>query len=459
MIDLQHIEAYRENNRIEAKRATGGFPHSLWETYSAFANTIGGLILLGVEESEDKSFRVVGVPDSSAYLSIFWSHINDPQRISANTLSPDDVYIQVLDGKEVIVIQVPRANRHERPIFLDGNPFTGSYRRDGEGDYHCTYEEVQNMLRDRDDTPVDLAPITSLSLDDLFPESLRQFRLLMAMRNPSHTWNHLPNHDFLRLTGGAAFDSAQNSQHPTVAGLLLFGQFPALKQTFTSYLLEYREALDNGITIRSGEGSWSGNLFDFYERVSSRLKDVSSHISHNPAVERSMHEAAINAILHTDYYGGQGLQILRLPEALKITNSGLFRVSPEKARNTGLSDPRNIALSRLFSLIGVGSKEGIGLRGIYATWSKQGWSPPLIRESFGPDATHLHLPLRSFSKDCLQQAIVEYLTCMISAPADELSKGLEVSPAMIQGALSKLLQEGLISQTQLNGQSFYSLRA
>ena len=63
MIDLNNIMRYHENNRIEAKKAAGGFPHSLWETYSAFANTVGGLILLGVEESRDKQLRVTGVPD------------------------------------------------------------------------------------------------------------------------------------------------------------------------------------------------------------------------------------------------------------------------------------------------------------------------------------------------------------------------------------------------------------
>ena len=71
MIDFSKIEQYRENNRIEVKKALGGLPRSVWETYSAFANTYGGIILLGVEELADKSFRTVDLPDPEKLIKEF----------------------------------------------------------------------------------------------------------------------------------------------------------------------------------------------------------------------------------------------------------------------------------------------------------------------------------------------------------------------------------------------------
>ena len=86
--DLEFLSEYREDNRIEAKRAQGGLPHSLWETYSAFANTLGGVILLGVAEAKDGSLYSVPLLDPEELVEEFWSIVQDwPPPCSARSAS------------------------------------------------------------------------------------------------------------------------------------------------------------------------------------------------------------------------------------------------------------------------------------------------------------------------------------------------------------------------------------
>ena len=148
MIDLSNVEAYRENNRIEAKKSLGGLPKSLWETYSAFANTLGGVILLGVEEYKDRSLHPVDLPDPDALIQEFWEILNDPAKVSANILSTAAITWIEFEGKDVIAIEVPQADPKDRPVYVGGDPYTGSYYRSGDGDYRCPREAVQRMLEE-----------------------------------------------------------------------------------------------------------------------------------------------------------------------------------------------------------------------------------------------------------------------------------------------------------------------
>lgn len=86
LYNMQEIGLYREGNRLEAKKAKGGIPNSMWETYSSFANTDGGIILLGVDEKKDGSFEVSGVQNADQMLKDFWNMVNNRQKIYVNLL-------------------------------------------------------------------------------------------------------------------------------------------------------------------------------------------------------------------------------------------------------------------------------------------------------------------------------------------------------------------------------------
>ena len=126
MIDINKIlSSEKENGYIEAKTAAGGLPRSLWETYSAFANTNGGIILLGVKEEEgSKKLMPVGVENPEKLISEIWNILNNPQKISENVLLNEDIYSLDYAGRNLIVPEVPRAARKSRPVYSGRDIFS-----------------------------------------------------------------------------------------------------------------------------------------------------------------------------------------------------------------------------------------------------------------------------------------------------------------------------------------------
>lgn len=61
LFDIAKFDSYKEDNRREVKKARGGLPVSLWDTYSSFANCYGGVIILGVREDGEKRWKTTGL--------------------------------------------------------------------------------------------------------------------------------------------------------------------------------------------------------------------------------------------------------------------------------------------------------------------------------------------------------------------------------------------------------------
>lgn len=127
---LQRLD-WAESDDLEFKSARGGLPLSLWETYSAMANSSGGVILLGVEDHGGVS----GIEHPARLKKALWDTVNNRGKVGINLLSADDVQEVTHPEGVILAIRVPRAGRYQRPVFLGQNPLTGTFRRNHEGDY------------------------------------------------------------------------------------------------------------------------------------------------------------------------------------------------------------------------------------------------------------------------------------------------------------------------------------
>ena len=466
MIDFLNIEKYKENNRIEAKKALGGLPKSIWETYSAFANALGGVLLLGVEEHKDKTLHPVNLPDPEKMIKEFWSIINNPLKVNTNILSEKDVYTLDVNGNHIIVINVPRAQRVDKPIYIDNNPLTGTYRRNGEGDYRCSVDEVLAMQRDAQIKTPDMKILDNMSLDVLDMDCVRRYRYRMKKLRPGHRWEKMKDIDFLEKLG-AVYKTPKQEVYPTAAGLLMFGYEYEIVKEFPDFFLDYQEQIgeDDEITHRlvSSYGNWSGNIYDFYFRVHDRIIEGMDETIHN-----ALSEAVANSIINADYYGNSGIEILKTSDFITITNPGSFRIDVKEAISGGKSDPRNAAIIKMFTMVNISENTGSGIPNIFRVWKKQGLATPVIRELFEPEEIILTLPLkqeygivphiwRKSSKTKRQmysptEEAIEYLTKKITANGMELAVYLGMNSLQTKNLLNKMIEQDIV-ESQGNGKN------
>jgi len=376
-----------EGPEFEVKAAQGGLPGDFWETYSAFANTAGGTVLLGVKEDGPRLVPV-GVPNVGRAKKALFDSLNNRGKVSANVLRESLVDEVEVEGKRLLRITVPEAPRDSKPIYINGNVMTGTFKRLGGSDYRCSPDDVRRMmaesLGDRDDRI-----LSAFTVADLDGDSLAAYRNLFRGANPDHPWLALDDVSFLTQLGAWRTDRESSATGPTLAGVLMLGTQSTLVEVFPRYQVDYRESDEEDPDVRwtyrhTVDGRWSPNLFEFYQRTVVRLtRDIAipfrlqglqriddSHVS------EALREGLVNCLVHADYETGGGITVVRARRYFRFENPGDVRVGIDQAFQGGVSDCRNPALQRLFRMAGFGEQAGSGIPRILRAWEEQSWRWP-----------------------------------------------------------------------------------
>lgn len=461
MVTAEELLSYYGGERynVEYKSAVNGVPRDFWETYSSFANTSGGHIILGVSENQVLGkLEVTGIESPDKDLKILWDTLNNPAKVNLNLLTHDDINVLEVDNKKVIVVHVPAADRRDKPIYLNGNMDSCTYKRNHEGDYKCRKDEIRSMLRDSFEES-DNSPITEINGFDCFDmSSVKEYLQLLDSREHTNRWTGSNDEEVLSILG--AISRSDEGIHPTKAGLLMFGKVSCILRVFPDFRLDYREKYsDNRWDYRLFSDDFTGNLnvFNFVTSVLERLRlKIGTPFKIDGFVRNSdsesivaVREAVVNALAHADYLVSGGISVILTREGVTVTNPGGLRVPLEKAKLGGISDPRNHTLMRMLMGIGLVEQMGSGIYSLYKSFQDGSLMNLTITEDTDPlrVVTELSLLPSNNGMEEIEKIILRYISNHSSSTLSEIANYAGISTRTASKYLTKMVHNGLIVRT------------
>lgn len=420
--DLVDLQTLSESAELEFKLAQGQdgkgkLPDDFWPTYSAMANTRGGYVVLGVREKKGQ-LTLAGIEAIEVVRKQLFDIAGNNGKVNINLLTDDNVKVVSIDGKSLLVIEIPAARRDQKPVYLKNQPMKETYTRLHEGDHRCSEEQVKRMMAEQVEDSRDDKILTGFDFTDIDMDSLKAYKNLFAVAKPQHPWLELDLFELFKKLGGWRKDRQAGIEGITLAGVLMFGTWDAIQDAVPNYFVDYRErdeaSVERWIDRVYPDGSWSGNVFDFYRRTYRKLVTdlkVPFELQHGIRLDDSkaheaIREALVNTLVHADYTGRSSILIVKRPDLFGFRNPGLMRVPPEVAVKGGESDCRNRRMHQMFLMIGAGERAGSGIPKIYSGWEWAKWRTPKLYEKYEPsEQTLLELSTASLIPEEVTQLL------------------------------------------------------
>lgn len=458
-----------EGLQLEYKKAKNSFPREAWKTYSSFANTKGGLLVLGINDD----LTIEGVNDSNKIKKEFFDSLNNRNKVSQNILSDENITVKNIEGKTVIEIFIPEAEYKSKPIYINNN-LNQSYIRDYEADRLVTEEELKTLMRNSsDDLDNDL--LNGFNINDLNQEDLRRYREMLSKYNDRY--QNMEFEDMLKEIGAYKLDRQNQEYKLTIGGLLFFGHYNSITEVIPHFHLDYQNKM-NGANrwndrLATGDTRYPDlNLFSFFNitleklthtiNQSFELSDDMTREDSTKDVITSLREALANALIHADYRENLPIKVEVYDSYYIFKNPGTMKVSHAEFAKGGMSIPRNHTIMTLFRRVGICERAGTGGPHIMSAAEKHKFKFPDIESDmvqteikiWKVDIADAHPYLSSDAK-----MIIKLLTKkMLPLSSTDIKNDLNLSKYFFDKSIKELLDEGIIEVTGASRATKYRLK-
>lgn len=395
-----------ENHKVEVKRGFS-IDTAFWETVSAFANTSGGVIVLGLEETPDGFVATRGFDAGKVEDQLVGMLNEKPQQQPKVTPLPvTRAELGVYAGSPVIVVTVEAMRSHSQlvkmmPCFITKRGVKdGSYKRVLSADVKLSAYEIYQLQTLFDTDSTDVEPVTEAAMEDLDTAQVDTVvrdlraggsRILMGTDSMEEVGERLNVCD------------AQGT--PTLAGLLTFGFYP--QQFFTQLFIDVTEhpttqKSQDSIRFTSRQvcdGALPYAVNDAVHAVLGRLRtryvEKGPDVIEEPEIpEIVIREAILNAVMHRDYsipVRGCQVAVDIFPDRVEVNNpGGLWGDRTVENLRDNRSTSRNAALARILSITPnpqgtgrVAENQGSGINRMLYGMSKHGLPVPEFRAEIG----------------------------------------------------------------------------
>lgn len=471
--DINTLLQVGERISFECKKCENQIPKSVWETYSSFANTVGGIIVLGITEhmeepDQAKRFEITGVNNPTKLKKEFFDTLNS-NKVNRNILIEEDVDIVEYEGHSLLVINIPQVDYRQRPIYINGNMMNGSFKRNYEGDYHCTEDDVKAMIRDANDSGNDSVLMENYTMDDIDSNTLAAYRNRFRTANMDHVWNDYSDKDFLLNMGGYIIDRNTHREGLTLAGLLMFGKGLSIRERFDNIRMDYIDMTNLQPDSRwsdrlTYDGRWENNLYNFFMTVQSKLiKDLKRPFRlegmeriDDTAIHKAVREALTNLVIHSDYMITGVLKVEKHDDCFVFSNPGSLKIPVMDIYTGGHSKARNPNMQAMFRMIGFGDNIGSGFPTILNAWKKENWRQPCLIENQDLHLVELTLTMASLIPDECHIALHD----IYGSDYEKLNKEeqLVLATAFTEKCTSNYRMQQLLGRNSLDvGKTLYAL--